>query len=511
MSVARIGRALPSAEAFARRSDIARGLGIGALLCVVLAYAVALIATDGSPYLVIPFAAGLVVLVLFMYPRLGVFTLFGAAILVEEWGIAGIEPITQIHFFQNVSGYTSIPLRFSISDLLMVLTLIAWALRRAVGANEAGRLGPLGRPMLALAAFFAFGVGVGIARGGDYNVNAALAELRGPIYLCLSYFLCVNLIRSERDVAVLQRMVVVLVAFKAFQGLYQYVEMANGPRWLEAVTAHEDVVFFDLALALAVGAFVLRLRGRLALMLYASAPLILASELVTQRRVGFIALGAALIVLAVLLATAAPRRTLVLFGSATIFFLVYAVVAWDQNGLLAQPIRAIKGAIDPTSLNARDLSSNWWRELENVNIGYTLRQFPLTGVGLGQQYLFLREPAELSNFIYWRYMTHDAVLWVWLKTGIAGFAAFWVLVAQAAVVGGRLFKQLATPELRFVAMLPVLLIVIQVVFSSVDLGLTYSRTMIVLGVTLGLTAYLRDRVAAQEIATRRILAQAVAA
>jgi hypothetical protein len=178
------------------------------------------------------------------------------------------------------------------------------------------------------------------------------------------------------------------------------------------------------------------------------------------------------------------------------------VVAWDQNGLLAQPIRAIKGAIDPLSLNARDLSSNWWRELENTNIAYTLKQLPLTGVGLGQQYLFLREPPELTNFFYWRYMTHDAVLWVWLKAGAAGFLAFWALVAQSAIVGGSLFRRLATPELKLVALLPVLLITTQVVFSSVDLGLTYSRTMIVLGVTLGLSGYLTDQVRTQALAAR---------
>jgi O-antigen ligase len=125
---------------------------------------------------------------------------------------------------------------------------------------------------------------------------------------------------------------------------------------------------------------------------------------------------------------------------------------------------------------------------------------PLTGVGLGQQYLFIREPAELSNFVYWRYMTHDAVLWIWLKTGIAGFVAFWVLVAQTAIVGASLFRRLRSPDLKLVALVPVVLIAIQVVFSSVDLGLTYSRTMIVLGVSLGLTAYLTDAARAQEAA-----------
>ena len=39
----------------------------------------------------------------------------------------------------------------------------------------------------------------------------------------------------------------------------------------------------------------------------------------------------------------------------------------DQQGLLAQPIRGIRTAFDTSALSARDLSSNWWRELENTS------------------------------------------------------------------------------------------------------------------------------------------------
>ena len=99
-------------------------------------------------------------------------------------------------------------------------------------------------------------------------------------------------------------------------------------------------------------------------------------------------------------------------------------------------------------------------------------------------------------------MTHDAVLWVWLKTGALGFIAFWALVAQTAIVGASLFRRLPSIDLKVIALLPVVLITTQVVFSSVDLGLTYVRNMIVLGVMLGLTAYLRDQVGTTAPAAR---------
>jgi O-Antigen ligase len=488
--------AWPTSERLAQRGFRVR-LGIAAgVMLLAGAYAAAVIFSDGSAYLVAPFAGALCGIALLVWPRSGLYALFAAALLFEEWGIAGLDPFTaQTHFFQNVSGYSAIPLRLSLADLLAILAMLAWGLRRAVGANAPARLGPVGWPVLAYGALFVVGMVVGISRGGAWNESAALAELRGPLFLCITYFLTVNLVREPGQVAILLRLLVVLTAVKALQGLFNYVQMINGPVWLDAVTAHEDVVFFDLAIVLAIAAFVLGARSRLVWSLYAALPLVLVTELITQRRVGFIALGGALVVVGLLLASARPRRTMVLFASAAAIFVVYALLSWDQQGLLAQPIRALRGAFDPSSLSARDLSSNWWRDIEETNIAYTLRQLPLTGVGLGQEYLFVREPPALTNFIYWRYMTHDAVLWVWLKAGILGFVAFWALVAQTGIVGARLFRALPSVDLKLIALVPAALIVIQVLFSVVDLGLTYSRNMIVLGVALGLTAYLTKRVA----------------
>ena len=83
-----------SADALARAAMVRRGLVMAGLGAITVGYAAAVVATEGSPYFVLPFVGALAGLVLLVWPRLGLYALFAAALLLEEWGIAGLEPIT---------------------------------------------------------------------------------------------------------------------------------------------------------------------------------------------------------------------------------------------------------------------------------------------------------------------------------------------------------------------------------------------------------------------------------
>jgi hypothetical protein len=460
------------------------------VIVVAFAYSATFLTTEGEPLLVAPLVGALVAIAVLSQPLLGVYLLLGAAVLFEQWEITGLAPLTaQTHFFQNISGFSNVPIRFSASDMLAALTCVSWAMRRFVGDNAPARAGPFGLAVAAYGLVFVFAAVVGAARGGNWNQLGALAEARGPVYACLLYFLTANLVHDRRQLAVIVWEIVLLVGVKAFQAIGNYGEMMNGPYRLEAVTAHEDVVFFDLAITLVLVLIALRLRGKLFYAILALQPVILTAELLTQRRVAFAALAVAIVVVALMSALERPRLTAAVAAVAVLAFGVYAVTFWDRQGPLAEPVRVIRDVVDPYSVSDRDRLSNVWRDLENANIAYTVRQLPLTGVGLGREYLFQVEPPPLAaSFTYWRYMTHNAVLWMWLKAGPFGAFALWFLVAQVIIKGLALYRRLDDPFLRAAAAVPVLLTVSQVVFSAVDLGLTYNRTMIVLGVALGLAA-----------------------
>jgi hypothetical protein len=491
-----------------------RGLILGAIVVVIAAvYAIALFASDGQPLLAVPLVGALVALVVLARPLVGVYLLLGTAILFEQWPIFGLQPLTaQTHFFENLSGFTDLPIRLSACDLLALLTLASWALRRAVGANAPVRAGPFAWGVAAYAVAFVLGTVIGFERGGKWDPIATLAEARGPFYLCLLYFLSANLVRTRTQFFGLLFEFVILVGVKGFQALGNYAQMLSGPDRLEAVTGHEDVVFFDAAITFFLVMVLLGVRGRLFYVLLALQPVIFAAELVTTRRVAFAALAAALLVVALTSMVERMRATMLVLGFGLVAFSIYTALFWDQTGVLAEPARVMREVVDPYSISERDRSSNVWRDIENANIAFTVRELPLTGVGLGQEYLFQREPPRISaTFTYWRLTAHNAVLWTWLKAGPFGAFAFWFLVTQVVVFGPQLYRRLDHPMLKAAAAFPVLLTVAQVVYSSFDLGLTYNRTMIALGMALGLAAPLAAWSSARSRADRALDARGSAA
>ncbi len=352
-------------------------------------------------------------------------------------------------------------------------------------------MGAFGWAVLGYVGVFILGTVIGVARGGSWNVDVALAEIRAPVQLCVAYFLAANLVRDRHQLFGFIWLFVLMASVKALQTILNYQEASTLSYALRTIISHEDVVFIGAAIALALAAVLLGHQSRLVNVLLALLPLFLIAEFVAYRRVGLIALGVTLLVIMILALFTHPRRAAAFVALSTVGLALYLVTFWDATGPAAEPLRAMRSVFDASATSLVDQYSSAWRDIEHENIGYTISQLPLTGVGVGQRYLFEREASDIP-FNYWRFITHDALLWLWLKAGPLGAFALWFLVARAVLVGTSLFRRLHEPSLRWAVALPVALAVSQVVFSSVDLGLTYSRTMIVLGTSLGLAAFISE-------------------
>lgn len=473
----------------ARRTSMVAG---ALALAFALACTLAIVGTASGTLLAAALVGAAVSLSVLTRPVVGVYLLFGGALLFEQFEIRGLSPITaQTHIFQNLSAYTEIPVRLSIMDLLALLTLGAWAAQCMSRPKDPPRMGAFGWPIVAFAGIFAIGTAIGVARGSGWDPNAFFQEIRGPAQMCLTYFLAANLLRTRGQLVVLTWVFVALVGVKGLQGILNGLESLSRSD-LEAVTGHEDVIFFDLAIALLAVILMVGARTGVRYALLAILPLVVGAELLTERRVGFVALGVVLAAI-VLLSLARSMRRAVVFGAlGSLALCMYLFLFWNDTGPLGQPSRALRAVVEPSNISERDLFSAHWRDIENRNIAYTVRQLPLTGVGVGQEYLFEEEPPSLGSpkFFYWRNITHNSVLWLWLKAGPLGAFVLWFLVARVLLIGSAMYARLRDPELRWLAALPVALMVIQITFVSVEPGFVFSRSMIVLGTVLGLGAAL---------------------
>ena len=79
----------------------------------------------------------------------------------------------------------------------------------------------------------------------------------------------------------------------------------------------------------------------------------------------------------------------------------------------------------------RDASSDLYREIENFDLVYTIRAEPLTGVGFGKPFYQPAPLPDISFFVFYRYIPHNSVLWIWLKMGFVGFVAMFFVIAAA--------------------------------------------------------------------------------
>jgi hypothetical protein len=304
---------------------------------------------------------------------------------------------------------------------------------------------------------------------------------------------------------------IVGIGIKSIQGIVRYLEVRSNGIRVESLLGHEDVVFFAAFVLLFAGLFFFGsklgadARRQMRIMLFVLPPLTF-TLLVTNRRLGFVVLAVGLgLVALVLLRT---RRDLFLRIAPVVLVVlsIYILLFWNGTGALSEPIRAVRSIVAPET--ERDRSSNAWRDLENTNIDYNIRTAPITGLGFGRPYSFIvaQPPLDETGFTYWRFIAHNAIYWVWMKMGLIGFAFFWYLIGSAAILGLVTFRQMNDGYLKALALVVAGVVIMQVIFSYGDLGLTYSRSMIFLGCMLGVLVRLpelEDPASTEHVVTSR--------
>lgn len=443
----------------------------------------------GEAAVLLPVAAAALAAIVWR-PQIGLFALVGLTLLFE---INSPDPLMlpgrYLHYglqsSLGISGFIASPL-----ELLLILSAVIWLIKGIVSRNLAFRGGDLGWFTALFFAALMAGLVRGAAGGGDLYV--AFWEVRSLLYLGVGYLLAANLIRTRRDVSILVTLFLVASGVYAVEGAMRYIV------WIRPDTlgvapefnySHEVVIF--LAVLVLQGIIQVVVGGPLwrRILGLALLPLGMVTLLATQRRAGYIALAIAFLLMTIPWMVRHRKAVLLILMPAVIGAAIYLPVFWNNTGFLGQPARAVRSLSAP---DARDASSNEYRDMELVNVIGTIRADPLLGVGFGRPFTFYVPLPDLSWWPFWRYQPHHNILWMWLKIGAPGFALFFLLMMGALSLASSRALTLSDPSLITFAYIAIVGIVATMVFCWVDLGLTNGRVTLYLGVVLGVLAVLRQ-------------------
>jgi O-Antigen ligase len=380
-------------------------------------------------------------------------------------------------------------------ELLTLLILVAVGIdvlrRRELLLPE-----PLTVPLLALVLAIVFGLTVG--HFGGAGGSDMLAALRTLLYLVIFPLVVVNVVRTRAQLRTALGILIALALVKAVIGVASVVGgfglASPEPGGAETIlTYYESTANWLLTLFILGFAAALAAGARLPWWAWATAPLALASLVLSYRRSFWIGTAVGFVLVVLLGSGRFGRRVmlplLAVVGVGLALTLSGHVVTEQQSPLIKRA-----QSLDPTKLKTN--KEDRYRLDERRNVLADIGEHPITGVGIGNGWAE-RYPVSVAREGARNYV-HFVALWYWLHLGILGLAAYLWIFGAAIVAGFKLWKRGPEPWLRaiglgFVGSLAALMIAETTAsFTGIEL-----RATVVIGAALGLLAAAR-RVAAQE-------------
>jgi O-antigen ligase len=172
-------------------------------------------------------------------------------------------------------------------------------------------------------------------------------------------------------------------------------------------------------------------------------------------------------------------------------------VAWNQEGALAQPARAVRSEFAPTE---RDEMSNFYRYQENYNLIVLIKSKQSTGMGFGVPIPYAGIVDLSKDIKAISYVPHNGVLYIWMRMGAAGMIVVSLVLAQAVRTAARVSRS-GDRATAAVAAITAAGVFGFTAMGITDMGFSWFRNVIALGILLGLVdALARRQAPAQSIA-----------
>jgi hypothetical protein len=410
---------------------------------------------------------------------------------------------SSVAFFGTLKEFAGVPGASFSTFLLVTIGLLV----RSIYQRRTRLAPPPAFAKTALLVFLGTIVGlalIGIARGGqiDFTFRQTIHLLQLPIVGLLFLYA----LRVPEDLAAVGTAFIVTAVIRSLLVVFVYfavclpqgiTALPGKPEWC---TNHSDSVLFVSALVILFAHALEQRQKTITVRAIGIGALILFAIVLNNRRLAFVSLAIAPLVMYLALDPSKRKRRItaaMLVLAPLLAGYVFIGSETESNSAFFKPAKSIVSVLDQNDASSQS------RDVENENLIYTLGQSPVMFRGFGHEYDYSpnNPPVDLSDtFKNFRLIAHNGVLWLWSIAGVIGFTLIWLVYPLAGTMAMRGYRGAQTPLERSAALAALGMVAVVVIQIWGDQGFNSYMTLITFGVAFAVASRLAVRAQATSTA-----------
>jgi len=283
---------------------------------------------------------------------------------------------------------------------------------------------------------------LGKVRGGDGSM--AVWQIDRVMYLPAIFLLCQAAFTEHKDYLAVGKVVLYASLLRALMGMYVRATItapvdAAGESLMPYATTHNDSMLFAVGSVILLSLVLERVGKKATRMCLLLMPILAGGIIANNRRMVWVEIALVFLTTYVIAEPNAFKRKVNRALIALVpVALGYIAVGWSSESGIFKPVKMIRSAVDSST----DLSTAW-RDLENFNLVFTIRNYPIAGIGLGNGF-FEVWPMPAIDYTLEHFVPHNSILGLLCYYGYLGFmglTALWVAGVFFAIRAYHFAKQ----------------------------------------------------------------------
>lgn len=297
-------------------------------------------------------------------------------------------------------------------------------------------------------------------------------QIHRVMYLPAVFLLCQAAFRGPQDYVAVGKVVLWAGVLRSLQAMYvravvpDPLDPAFPELKLEYATTHHDSLLFGAATVVLVAMVWMRVGGKTTRLVALAGPILIGGMLANDRRLVWIDIAVAVAAIYAVTEQNAFKRRLQRLAIVLVpIVAAYVVVGWQSDGGVFKPVQMIRSALDSSSDG-----STAWRDLENFNLVFTIRQHPLVGTGYGHGFWEVW-PLPKVDYALERFNPHNSILGLWCYGGYVGYTGITLLWVGGIYFAIRAYYRSTVRMEKAAALVALGIVLIYYVQCYGDLGL----------------------------------------